>query len=131
MTCSSKFVNAMLLACGILAGNGCRGRAETPPPADEATPPARSGEITLDSKMLTSIKVDLFIAEALLCTKNSCIVVFESLARSYRPYGFTRPRTSCCRSCVCSGVAATCPTGSVAMCSGSCESRDTVSIVSI
>jgi cobalt-zinc-cadmium efflux system membrane fusion protein len=60
MTCPSKLVNALLLAYAVLAGNGCRGRAATPPPSDEATavPPARSSEITLDSKMLTSIKVD-------------------------------------------------------------------------
>jgi membrane fusion protein, heavy metal efflux system len=58
MTRPSKLVNLMLLACAALAGNGCRSRAATPPPSDEATPPARSSEITLDSKMLTSIKVD-------------------------------------------------------------------------
>ena len=60
MTCPSKLVNAMLLMCAALAGSGCRGRAATPPPSDEAitVPPARSSEITLDSKMLTSIKVD-------------------------------------------------------------------------
>ena len=60
MTCHRKRVNAVLLACAALAGNGCRGRAATPPPSDELTavPPARSSEITLDSKMLTSIKVD-------------------------------------------------------------------------
>jgi cobalt-zinc-cadmium efflux system membrane fusion protein len=60
MTCPSKLVNALLLACAVLAVNGCRGRAATPPPADEAigVPSARSSEITLDSKMLTSIKVD-------------------------------------------------------------------------
>jgi membrane fusion protein, heavy metal efflux system len=60
MTCPSKLVNALLLAGAVLAGNGCRGRAATPQLSDEAivVPPARSGEITLDSKMLTSIKVD-------------------------------------------------------------------------
>jgi membrane fusion protein, heavy metal efflux system len=58
MTCPSKLVNVMLLACALLAGNGCRSRAATPPPSDESTPPARSSEITLDSKMLTSIRVD-------------------------------------------------------------------------
>jgi len=60
MTSFSKLVNATLLACAVLAGNGCRGRAATPQLSDEAivVPPARSSEITLDSKMLTSIKVD-------------------------------------------------------------------------
>jgi membrane fusion protein, heavy metal efflux system len=58
MTCPSKLVSVLLLACAALAGNGCRSRAETPPLSDEPTPSARSSEITLDSKMLTSIRVD-------------------------------------------------------------------------
>ena len=60
MTCLSKLVNAVLLVCVAFAGNGCQGRAAMPPPSDQAIadPPARSSEITLDSKMLTSIKVD-------------------------------------------------------------------------
>jgi cobalt-zinc-cadmium efflux system membrane fusion protein len=57
MTCARKLASAILLTCAILTANGCRGRAETPP-SDDATPPARSSEITLDPKMLTSIKVD-------------------------------------------------------------------------
>ena len=60
MTCLSKLVPAVLLVCVALAGDGCRGRAAMPPPSEQAIadPPARSSEIALDSKMLTSIKVE-------------------------------------------------------------------------
>ena len=60
MTRPNSLVYAVMLACVALAGEGCRGRAATPSTSDEeaVAQPTRSGEITLDSKMLTSIKVD-------------------------------------------------------------------------
>jgi cobalt-zinc-cadmium efflux system membrane fusion protein len=61
MTRWNKVLQMVTLACSVVVAGGCRGRAVTPPAAsgDETPdPPARSGEIAIDSKMLASIKVD-------------------------------------------------------------------------
>jgi len=60
MTRRRKLLTATLLLCVAIASNGCRGRAATSSTSDEAVtdPPSVPSEITLDSKMLTSIKVD-------------------------------------------------------------------------
>jgi cobalt-zinc-cadmium efflux system membrane fusion protein len=59
MTRWNKVLQTITLACSVLVAGGCAGRAATPAASGDRVPdpPARSGEIAIDSKMLTSIKV--------------------------------------------------------------------------